>query len=225
MKLFTLFTFCFCLLLIPPRNASAQNIGLVAKASTSGVGGEFGYRLSDKFILKAGYETIDLNYSSTFTESDFTIDASGSFTTGNVSFLMDYQLFNFLYVSTGILLNNTAVTVSGAFAEDYVWGDVVISKEDMGAIEWKITPQYALSPYLGIGFGNNLIHSRRVSYSFEVGGIFQGSPQIDISSDGILAPNQDPDFNQSGILENQISKYRFYPTIKVQLGINIVRFK
>ena len=225
MKLFTLFTFCFCLLLIPPRNASAQNIGLVAKASTSGVGGEFGYRLSNKFILKAGYETIDLKYSTSFKEYDFSIDAGGSFSTGNVSFLMDYQLFNLLYVSTGILLNNTVVTVSGTFSEDYVWGDVVIPKEDMGVIEWEITPQYALSPYVGFGFGNNLSHSRRVSYSFEIGGIFQGSPQIDIISDGILAPNQDPDFNQSGMLENQISKYRFYPTIKLLLGINILRFK
>lgn len=225
MKLFTLFTFCFCLFLITLRDASAQNIGLVAKASTSGVGGEFGYRLSNKFILKAGYETIDLKYSTSFKEYDFSIDAGGSFSTGNVSFLMDYQLFNLLYVSTGILLNNTVVNVSGTFSEDYVWGDVVIPKEDMGAIEWEVTPQYALSPYLGFGFGNNLSHSRRVSYSFEIGGIFQGSPQIDISSDGILAPNQDPDINQSGMLENQISKYRFYPTIKLQLGINILRFK
>jgi len=198
---------------------------LVAKASTSGVGGEFGYRLSNKFILKAGYETIDLKYSTSFKEYDFSIDAGGSFSTGNVSFLMDYQLFNLLYVSTGILLNNTVVTVSGTFSEDYVWGDVVIPKEDMGVIEWEITPQYALSPYVGFGFGNNLSHSRRVSYSFEIGGIFQGSPQIDIISDGILAPNQDPDFNQSGMLENQISKYRFYPTIKLLLGINILRFK
>jgi len=225
MKLSTLFTFCFCLLLIPLQNVSAQNIGLIAKASTSGFGGEFGYRLSDKFILKAGYETIDLKYSTSFKEYDFSIDAGGSFSTGNVSFLMDYQLFNLLYVSTGILLNNTVVTVSGTFSEDYVWGDVVIPKEDMGVIEWEITPQYALSPYVGFGFGNNLSHSRRVSYSFEIGGIFQGSPQIDIISDGILAPNQDPDFNQSGMLENQISKYRFYPTIKLLLGINILRFK
>lgn len=225
MKLSTLFTFFFCLLLIPLQNVSAQNIGLITKASTSGVGGELGYRFSDKFILKAGYETIDLEYSTTFTESDFSIDAGGSFSTNNASLLMDYQLFSFLYISTGLLLNNTAVTVSGTFTEDYIWGDVVIPKEEMGSIEWKITPQYAFSPYVGFGFGNNLSHSRRLSYSFEIGGFFQGSPQIDISSDGILAPNQDPEINQSGMLENQISKYRFYPTIKLLLGINILRFK
>jgi hypothetical protein len=64
----------------------------------------------------------------------------------------------------------------------------------------------------------------KVGFAFELGGFYQGSPEITITSNGLLSPTSNPDQQQAERLEEQISQYNIYPVLKFSLSYKIVGF-
>ena len=213
------------LLLITTKFGFSQNLGLIMKASTSGVGADLAYRISPKLLVKVGAESFNYEFITNVSSSDYNIDINSKIITGSYSFLADYQLFNKLYVTGGILMNKFNTKVKGTLQGDLKYGDIIVSKEKVGAIEWDVKPKSTIAPYLGLGIGNNINSKKKVNLSVELGGIFQGAPNFEIQSNGIFESNSNVDFNQAGSLEESFSKFQIYPVLKINLGIRLANLK
>ena len=220
MKKLLLFLFLFI-----AQIGFSQNLGLILKASTGGFGADLAYRIAPKVLVKAGAESFSYQFITNTTSSDYNIDVNSTILTGSYSILADYQLYKKLYVTGGILLNKFNTKVKGTLNGDFKYGDIILSKDKVGAIEWEVKPKSTIAPYLGLGIGNNINSSKKVNFSVELGGIFQGAPQFEIQSDGIFESNSNVNFNQAGSLEESFSKFQIYPVLKFNLGIRIAQFK
>ena len=200
----------------------AQNIGIISKASTSGLGLEVGYRISDKLLVKAGYDNFTFEFNANL-ESEINIDLNSTLKTGTIGILADYAITRKVYLSAGVLLNNFETILKGTVIEDYQFGDVVIPKENLGSIIWNIKPATNIAPYLGIGFGRLLGSDKLINSSIEFGVIYQGKTTVDIDANGVFSPNSDPSFNQKLVLEGSLESFTLYPVLKLNLALNLIK--
>ncbi len=219
----------FLAFLIGLPKLSAQNeftpgVGLALKASTNGIGGDAVYNFHKRMSLRLGFETLGYKTDFPFEEQGINYLANAQFKAGSVSLLFDYYLINYLFVSAGVGYNLFQVQVDGHAAGSLQFGDIQIPSEKIGTFGFVVDPAMKISPYLGIGFGRTLGLKRKLGAAFELGGFYQGSPQISIVSDGLLSPTSNPDQGQAGRLETQVSQYSIYPVLKLSVSYKILSF-
>jgi hypothetical protein len=213
------------LLILIGSASYGQDLGLILKGSTSGVGADLAYRINPKWLVKVGAERFNYEFLTNLRSADLNVDINSTIITGSYSLLADYQIYKKLYISGGVLINNFNTKVKGNLQSDYKFGDLVVSKEKVGTIEWDVKPESTIAPYLGLGIGNNINSKKKVNLSVELGGIFQGAPKFQIQSNGIFESNSDANFNQAGSLEESFSKFQIYPVLKINLGIKLSQSK
>lgn len=213
------------LLILIGSASYGQDLGLILKGSTSGVGADLAYRINPKWLVKVGAERFNYEFLTNLRSADLNVDINSTIITGSYSLLADYQIYKKLYISGGLLINNFNTKVKGNLQSDYKFGDLVVSKEKVGTIEWDVKPESTIAPYLGLGIGNNINSKKKVNLSVELGGIFQGAPKFQIQSNGIFESNSDANFNQAGSLEESFSKFQIYPVLKINLGIKLSQSK
>jgi len=214
------------LILLASVTLSAQNmsIGVALKGSTMGVGGDVVFQFHEKMTARLGYDAMKYSRSITFEEQDIEYNADLSVKTGSITVLYDYYLLKSIFVSAGFGLNNFNINAVGAAVSDLPYGDVTIPAEKVGNFEFDIVPSMKISPYLGIGFGRTLGRESKVGFAFELGSYYMGSPDISITSSGLIAPTSNPDHGQEALFERQLSQYNMYPVMKFSLSYKIVSF-
>lgn len=200
-----------------------QSIGINAKVSNNGYGGDLYYRPFKKFAFKAGYETINLPIKvDEIQQDDITLNADVHYKSGATSLTAIYQPFGGFYLTAGAALLNLKPSVYAVSSGTYDMGDISVPADKVGDIEITIKPQNKIAPYAGFGIGNAFPRDWPVSFSFEVGAFFMGSPQLDIKATGMLAPNEDPEHIAS--LQNEVKDFKFYPVVKFNLGFRLYTF-
>lgn len=200
----------------------SQNFGIIPKASTSGVGIELGYRLSPKLLLKAGYDSFSFDFNTNL-ESEINIDLNSKLNSGTIGLVLDYAIAKKVYLSAGLLLNNFETRLEGKVVEDYQFGDIVIPKENLGYINWSISPESKIAPYIGLGFGRLLGSSKFLNTSIEFGVIYQGRTEVGIDAKGVFSPNSDISFAQNLVLEGSLESFTLYPVLKLNLALNLIK--
>jgi hypothetical protein len=206
-------------------SSDAQNVGLLLKGSTTGLGADLAYRVNEKWLVKAGVDRYTYKFLTNFQSAEYDMNLDANILVGSFSLLVDYQIYKKIYISSGVILNNFNTNVNGSLQKDVKFGDIILSKSKLGNISWEVEKFKSLAPYLGIGIGKNINGRKKVNLSLELGGIFQNAPQLKIVSNGIFQSNSDVDINQAGNLENSIEKYKVYPVFKLNLGIQLASFK
>ena len=212
------------LLIFIGSSSYAQNLGLILKGSTTGVGVDLAYRISPKWLVKVGTDSYSYKFLTNFKSADYDMSLDANILVGSGSLVVDYQLFKRVYLSGGVIMNNFNTKVDGTLQSDLKFGDVMLSKSKLGNISWEVEKYKSVAPYLGIGFGNNINSRKRVNLSLELGGIFQDAPQLKIVSNGVFQSNSDVDINQAGSLSKSIEQYKIYPVFKLNLGIKLASF-
>jgi len=203
---------------------SAKGIGIALKSSTNGIGGDVVYNFHQRMNVRLGYEKLHLKTDFSFTEESVDYDATANYTAGSLSLLFDYYLWNHLFLSAGAGWNMFHGSVDGKAASDLQYGDIQIPREKIGDFDFQIDPSLKISPYFGIGFGRTLGLKRKIGFAFEVGGYYQGSPDLTVASTGLLSPTSNPDQQHEARLEKQVSQYRIYPVMKFSLSYKIAKF-
>lgn len=203
---------------------SSQKLGLILKGSSTGVGADLGYRINPKILVKAGVDQVKYSLNTSLEDGETSFDANGTIGAGTVGLMLDYQLLNKLYISGGILMNNFETKFKGKVKNDVTFGDVIISKDKLGEINWVIKPKSSIAPYLGIGIGNLLNQNKKLNIGFEIGSIFQGPPNFQIVGDGFFSANSSPEFDQAGKLNTNFSSFQFYPVIKLNIAYALKTF-
>lgn len=109
--------------------------------------------------------------------------------------------------------------------QSYAQQSAIVSGRDLGrASAVARYPGYA--PYLGIGWGNLRSDKDRLLYSIDIGAMYLGRPQVQLSLSGPvsdLANQSDAAATQAylaqeqGKIEDTLSKYRYFPVLSVGL--------
>jgi len=206
------------------ETVSVKGIGVALKSSTNGFGGDVVYNFHNRMSLRLGFEQLRLKTNFTFDEESIDYDADANYKAGSLSLLFDYYLWNHLFLTAGAGWNMFHTEIDGKAASSLQYGDIQISKEKIGGFNFQIDPSLQLSPYLGIGFGRTLGLKKKLGFAFEMGGFYQGSPDISIISTGLLSPTSNPEQGHEARLEKQINQYSIYPVLKFSLSYKIVGF-
>ncbi len=191
------------------------------QASTNGLGVNVKYILNQRFTFKAGYESLNINYSFNLNENDISYDASFNLQTGGLFAQANWFYTRSLYLSAGAVASNFQPQMEGQAASDLQYGDISIPAADVGDFRFHVEPALRLSPYGALGFRSFFGKSKRVSYNFETGLYYMGPPQLEIETTGLLSPTADPVHKQAQNLEKQFEVYKYYPVVKLDIAIRL----
>ncbi|MCF6357273.1 MAG: hypothetical protein L3J54_05645 [Draconibacterium sp.] len=210
------------------ENDNPQNSNLVykgfylgAQASTNGWGFDARYIFNKTFTVKMGLERLYYSTSLDFTEGDIDYEASLNYKTGGIFLLVDFNYTKNLYISAGAAMNSLNPEIKGVAVSEMQYGDITIPASMVGDFTFTLTPSMDVSPYVGLGFRSFMGAKERVTFSFETGLYYLGAPNIEIEATGLLAPTADPAHGQKELMERQLSQYKFYPVIKINLAVRL----
>ncbi len=140
-------------------------------AGTLGTGAETTIYLADGLNFRGTAHYLMLGYKTTLRDIDFDYDL----TAPGARLLLDFYPAhhrNFRF-SAGVVLKNMNVKVSGEPDRNVRLGDNVYSPAQVGRLRG--TASYdAISPYIGIGWGNSVKPDSLLTFSLDIGLMFQG---------------------------------------------------
>lgn len=213
------------LLFLSSQTIHSQKLGIILKGSTTGVGGDIGYRINPRLLIKAGIDQFNYDLTTSFEDGTSSFDLKGRIGAGTIGLTADYQLLHKLYVTGGLVLNKFNTDFKGKLLNDIEFGDLMIDKDKVGEINWKIKPKSTIAPYIGIGIGNLLNERRKLNLGLEIGTMLQGPIDFDIVGNGFFEANASPEFNQAGTLNSSFSAFQFYPVIRLNMAYRFIDFK
>jgi len=203
------------LLLSPLANASGFALG--ARIGTGGYGLEATQSLSSNVNARLGFNTYNYTYSTT--ESDIDYDAELKLQT--TSLLLDWHPFSGVFRLSGGLINNqNKLDLTGTPTGTTTIGSGSYTPAEIGTLTGNVGFKENV-PYVGIGWGNAAAQDKHFGFNFDIGVIIQGSPSVQLSSNGTLA--NDAAFQaelqqEQQDLEADLQDLKYYPVIS--LGIS-----
>jgi hypothetical protein len=224
---------------LPQRTAetgAASRIGLQAKFSTLGFGGEVGIRVLPKANVRAGFSLF--NYSHTFSKDGISYD--GKLTLRSVNANFDWYLIGPFHISPGVLLYNGfrgAATAAVAGGQTFTLGSTTYESGTAAPLNGSLAigPK-KVAPELLIGFGNLVPRSsRHFTANVDLGVVFQGALNSTLALGGFacVPPNSagptcvnagtDPTVQanvkaQQTKLDNDLKAFKYYPVISFGIG-------
>ena len=202
------------LILTPSAYAKGPSIGI--RAGTLGLGVEIEKPITRSIGARIGGNYFTYHYSGTEDNIDYNFDLDLQ----SVTAILDWHPFDGSFrMSVGILLNGNELEATARGAATYEIGDSTYSSSNVGTLKGEIDFN-DIAPYLGIGFDTSFGKERGWGFTFEIGILYQGSPEVDLSADGPIASN--PTFQQDLAkeeerLEDELDGFEYYPVIAVGL--------
>ncbi len=206
-----------CLLLACANYSYADtgHVALGAKMGTLGLGAEMTYGILPHLNARIGINA----FSYTFDQKIDQIDYEFDFNLISGSLLIDWHILQSAFkLTTGMVLNKNNIDLQ-ARTEDslFIIDNRAYSREDVGELDGTIDFNL-FSPYLGIGWVNAVGEKSLISFFADLGFLFQGEPQADLSATGPIA--SDPDFrrnlrNEEAEIEDETGKFTIYPIFAI----------
>lgn len=201
-----------------PASSLAQQgsgFGVTIKAGTPGIGGDLTVGLHPKFNMRGGGNVFWYGLTSSEVEDGVTVDFQADLRWLTIPVLLDWHPWESgVRFSLGALVNNNHIDLS---AET---DNVELNGAEYGveSLDGKISFN-ALSPYIGIGYGDATDASSRWHVACDVGVMFQGSPQIEmnaVATHQLLQPLLDADLAaEVNELEDEYKEFTLYPVLSV----------
>jgi hypothetical protein len=204
--------------------AANADVGVSLRAGTLGLGADFNVGLTERLNLRLGYSLYD--YDETLEDTDVTYE--GELKLRNASALLDWHAFGGGFrVSFGGVGAGTEVDVVGQpTGGTYEIGDRVFTAAQVGSLTGKIEMGNSVAPYLGIGWGNTVDEAGRVTFLFDLGVVYMGSPEVSlVATCGTSVPAvtcaqlQDEVQQEEAELQDDATDYELYPVVGIGLAI------
>jgi len=202
--------------------AAGQGMGPTVKIGTTGVGLDFTYGLNSKLNLRASgnyftysYDDFDLDdEDEVSTTAEDEVEATLDLLT--LGAFLDWHPWGGSFrLSAGAFYNGNELTL------DAVPGDLIEIGENEYAVQafnGAVTFD-SFAPYLGLGFGNAADTTSRWHFSLDIGVLYTGSPEVDISataSNPTLQERLNADIAvETADLEEDVEPFVVYPVIAV----------
>jgi hypothetical protein len=194
--------------------------GIGLKTGLNGIGLDVVKGISNRLNARIGYSWLTIPYSTIQNLEGYNLQADAKVTLGGANLLIDYYPIKVVHLTGGLILNRTLVGVNVKSLSSFLYGDITIPAEDVGTIEASLGPGNSLSPYVAIGFGNTLSANRRLSFNFELGTFYQGSPEIQLNGDGVIGPMASE--NNANIINKAIAQFAWFPMINFLLTYRVL---
>jgi hypothetical protein len=163
--------------LISIAPAEAVDFGIDGHTGTMGTGIGATMQLSDHLNLRAGLNELDFSWDF---ENEEGLEFDGELDFSNQYLLLDYYPASFLgfHITGGLFLNDNKLTGSATVVDTNI--DIGDSPAPIGAQLAGEVRFDGENGYLGVGWGN-MVGKGFVHFGIDVGVVFQGSPQVDLT--------------------------------------------
>jgi hypothetical protein len=204
--------------------AANADVGVSLRAGTLGLGADVNIGLTENLNLRLGYSLYD--YDETIEETDVTYD--GELKLRNATALLDWHAFGggFRFSFGGVGANTEVDVVGKPTGGTYEIGDRVFTAAQVGSLTGKIEMGNSVAPYLGIGWGNTVDAAGRVTFLFDIGVVYMGSPEVSlVASCGASVPAatcaqlRDAVEQEEAELQDDATDYEWYPVIGIGLAV------
>ncbi|TJZ72039.1 hypothetical protein [Chitiniphilus eburneus] len=202
--------------------AGAEGTALGIDISTLGVGGELTQRINDQFNVRLNVNGLQLNHGDTIDNIRYDADIR-LFTAGLIG---DWIILDTRFrLSAGVFYNgNKADLTSQPTDGTYRINGITYNADDVGDLSGRVDFN-RFSPYLGVGWGNPVAGNDNLSFTVDVGVLFQGAAnlRLDAHCAPTLSPAQCQELTddveaERGKAEDDIKDYRFWPVVKAGLN-------
>jgi hypothetical protein len=209
-------------LFLVSSTAAWADVGVLLKAGTLGAGLDVTVGMSESLGLRL--QANALSYENDFNESD--VDYRADVELKSAGLLLDWHPFSGVFrVSLGAYWNgNEATAVGRPTGGTYVINGVTYNAADIGSLDGQIDFE-SVAPYLGIGFASAPKAGRGMTFSFDLGVLYQGEPNVGLTATcGVGLPPATCTQLQSDVaaeqasLQEDLSGYKFYPVVSFGIG-------
>ena len=186
---------------------SAQAGGIGVRAGTTGVGVDLGGDVMPTLGWRLGLSGMNVN--TDVDTSQVTYDAKVKVLTG--SLLLDWSPLGPFRISGGFMPNQNKIDLTGRPSGG--------SFPAGSSLTGEVKPERSFAPYLGVGYGN--VWTRGVNFYFDLGVMFQGTP--DVSLNLSCAPSPSCTAAQGQVeaerqrVQDKVDKYKYYPVANIGL--------
>lgn len=190
----------------------AAGVGL--RVGTTGVGADVGFGLTDRLTLRLGYA--GLSASRDFDEDDIRYDARIKLS--NLSALVDWRFWRQMRLTGGLVrAKNTAELVGRPTGDSFTINDVEYDADEIGRLRGEARVGRDATPYLGIGYGD--ISRAGFSFFMDLGVMFHGSPEVDLSArcgaTARCAELRRDVAREERELRDELGKFKYYPVFNL----------
>ncbi len=199
------------------------DVGMSLKIGTLGYGADATIGLTERFNARLGFNMF--NYEMTESDEDDDGGAADEFTAEldllTLPVLVDWHPWNGRFrLSGGIVFNNNEIALSTIPGDTIELGPndreyAVDSLDGMASFG-------SVAPYLGLGFGNAVGANGNWHFAMDIGVMFQGSPEVDLSAVALNPAEQaalDRDIDEEvAEIEDDTEAFSMYPLIS--LGVS-----
>ncbi|MBI9072484.1 MAG: hypothetical protein JEY94_12860 [Melioribacteraceae bacterium] len=215
----------FIMLFLPVENFSQSGTAVTFRIGT--LGAEIGVvrSLNSQFNVRGGINFLGYTHDGETDpgEGEYALNYEADLNFFSIAALVDYMPFeNWFRLSAGLLINTNDVTGTGMIADNVVLSErTVYTPEQIGKLELTIEPSSAVSPYIGIGYGNPVASDKKLGFFFDLGVIYQGSPDVILKADknSMIYPTTDPNVHDNAkVMEDAIQDIKWYPVLTFGLS-------
>jgi hypothetical protein len=188
---------------------TAQAGGIGVRAGTTGVGVDLGGDVMPTLGWRLGLSGMNVN--TDVDTSQVTYDAKVKVLTG--SLLLDWSPLGPFRISGGFMPNNNKIDLTGRPSGG--------SFPAGSSLTGEVKPERAFAPYLGVGYGN--VWTRGVNFYFDLGVMFQGTPEVSLTLN--CTPSASCTTAQGQVeaerqrVQDKVDKYKYYPVANIGLTI------
>jgi len=200
-----LLSFLIFLALSSP-NVNAQTYAISLKPGSMGLGFEGARSFGPYYNVRIGYTF--LNYDHTLEGDDeYVMDAELRMSAVTAYFDW-FPTGGMFHLSSGLIYNMNDVTALLVPSQSHDVGGRIYTPDMLGSLKADLDFN-RISPYLGLGFGN--AHGTLSGFTFDIGAMYHGAPDVSLSAQGLLEPSVE----QAPVIENNIGWFNFYPVVSV----------
>ena len=207
-------------LFLAASTAAWADVGVLLKAGTLGAGLDISKGISESVALRL--QANALNYDRDITESD--VDYNSDLELKSAGLLLDWHPFRGVFrVSAGAFWNgNEATAVGRPTGGTYEINGVTYPSAAVGSLNGQIDFE-SVAPYFGIGFASAPKAGRGMTFSFDLGVLYQGEPNVALTAVcGVPGPTctqlQNDVAAEQASLQEEVSDYKFYPVVSFGIG-------
>lgn len=212
------------LLIISSTAAQADGFALGAKVSTLGIGPEITVGLMDGVNIRVGanFFSMDKTLTKGGNEFDFNLKME------NYTAFADFHVFGGGFRITGGAMYNKGNNLTGIAnsTNNYNINGVSYTSTQVGDLRGELLMGSDISPYLGIGFGNNISGGSGLSFNLDLGVFFTGVPKAALTTTGGTLQNNAPAYailqenlaRETDNIMNDIKDYKYYPMVSISIA-------
>lgn len=198
-------------------------VSLGIDAGTLGIGPELQFGLTDSWNARVGYAAYNYNRDVT----DTGVDYHGTLKLGNGFALLEWHPGGHTFkVSFGAVATSNKVDITGVPSSgSYQIGNGNYPASDFASVQGTVKVGNSIAPYLGVGFGNPVVEGSHLTFLFDLGVLYSGSPKASLSatcsasvSPATCAQIQQDVAVEVGKLQDQSTQLKLWPVVNLGLA-------